>query len=911
VNDIRRATNPTQVPNQTISSGTWNFSDNNALAASNVVISGSASVTFVAGNCIDLQPGFHATAGTAGTTFHAWVETAPTADSVSPSSGSGPSQQFTWKASSPSGYTNLSEMYALFNTSVSGQNACYIRYNRASNLLYLADNSGTSWLGGLVPGTSGTAANSQCSIAASGSSVSGSGTQLTLTVSVTFQASFSGPKNDYLITYDNAGLNSEWQPMGTWTVPAPPQYCLTTAVSPSGGGTVSLSPTGPCYNSGTVVTVSATANPGYQFSGFSGDLGGPTNPQYLTMNGPKSVTANFTQSPPPLTITTASPLPSGTWGVAYSPPALAASGGTPPYTWSVASGLLPAPLTLSSSGVLSGTPERGGQTFGFAIQVRDSLGVVATKDFTLAIGPTSAPIAGPSRLEAGLSYMPFDNYDFAHSASSYGFPFSCPAYSSVRSCFQTVLANLRAQGVSGVRIFFGLCGPDSTPLVNCGQPWTSVHYAGSNSTWIQHVTDFFTDAQNAGILNITLTPAHIGGTLYTQAKALVTAPGGQVCSDTPDPVYFYPAAPLGYKPVIDTAGPCNPGCPSGYTCDNGTCKQTQYHPIHGDNQASDGGYNCSPKNPFFVGWQNQYDVIDAMLGAAAQVAATQPDPAKRITIFELDFEQELDLMDFPVLARFIVDNAQTNSGQPNVRDALRYYMGLNRNGIAFDPTRVTWSAPWASTWVAGNQATGVANCTSVYAGFARTMGADQIASAIGQGGAWIGLPGDADTSAGWGLVCGGNISGMVGMSSYSATQPSILDVHLRPCVGSPSAFCLLDDASANVQNEAKIDFDDIVNYLARVPGTSTVVLGETHSNTQAQSDTQDAQGSAATRTCEGGTLNAPAQTVAGYNQSTLAGRSVVFRPWMQLQSPSGDCFSHPSNQRMNFQGAGPYTPTQQ
>ncbi|MBI1898769.1 MAG: hypothetical protein HYS04_19875 [Acidobacteria bacterium] len=119
-------------------------------------VNGSASVTFVAGNCIHLQPGFHATAGTAGTTFHAWVETAPTADSVEPPSGSGLSGPFTWKASSPSGYTNLSEMYALFNTSFSGLNACYIRYNRASNLLYLADNSGSNWSSGIVPRTSGT-----------------------------------------------------------------------------------------------------------------------------------------------------------------------------------------------------------------------------------------------------------------------------------------------------------------------------------------------------------------------------------------------------------------------------------------------------------------------------------------------------------------------------------------------------------------------------------------------------------------------------------------------------------------------------------------------------------------------------------------------------------------------------------
>lgn len=82
-----QCSNPTQVPNQTISSGTPSFTDTNALAASNVVINGSASVTFHAGNCIDLQPGFHATAGTAATTFHAWVGPTVATPTFSPGAG--------------------------------------------------------------------------------------------------------------------------------------------------------------------------------------------------------------------------------------------------------------------------------------------------------------------------------------------------------------------------------------------------------------------------------------------------------------------------------------------------------------------------------------------------------------------------------------------------------------------------------------------------------------------------------------------------------------------------------------------------------------------------------------------------------------------------------------------------------
>lgn len=61
-------------------------------------------------------------------------------------------------------------------------------------------------------------------------------------------------------------------------------------------------------------------------------------------------------TPPPLTITTGA-LPNATVGVAYSA-TLAASGGTAPYAWSLAPGAtLPAWLTLTADGTLSGTPD--------------------------------------------------------------------------------------------------------------------------------------------------------------------------------------------------------------------------------------------------------------------------------------------------------------------------------------------------------------------------------------------------------------------------------------------------------------------------------------------------------------------------------------------------------------------------
>jgi Bacterial Ig-like domain (group 2) len=70
-----------------------------------------------------------------------------------------------------------------------------------------------------------------------------------------------------------------------------------------------------------------------------------------------------------LKITTTS-LPGGTAGVAYAATQLNATGGLPPYSWTATSGL-PNGLTLSPSGVLSGTPTASG-SFTIAVQVNDS-----------------------------------------------------------------------------------------------------------------------------------------------------------------------------------------------------------------------------------------------------------------------------------------------------------------------------------------------------------------------------------------------------------------------------------------------------------------------------------------------------------------------------------------------------------
>jgi hypothetical protein len=107
----------------------------------------------------------------------------------------------------------------------------------------------------------------------------------------------------------------------------------------------------------------------------------------------------LTIAPAALAITTGSALPSGVYGTAYAQ-TLQATGGAPPYAWSLSSGALPEGLTLEAGGGITGTPAAV-QAAAFTVQVTDSARKTATKSFTLAIDPPLAPavqVTGPAEL---------------------------------------------------------------------------------------------------------------------------------------------------------------------------------------------------------------------------------------------------------------------------------------------------------------------------------------------------------------------------------------------------------------------------------------------------------------------------------------------------------------------------------
>jgi hypothetical protein len=125
------------------------------------------------------------------------------------------------------------------------------------------------------------------------------------------------------------------------------------------------------------ITGKATVAGAYTFTVTVTDATGASN-----TSGPLQIVVSS------LAFTTTSPLPSGTVGVAYVGVQFAATGGTSPYTFSLAAGsALPPGLTLAA-GDLTGTPTTvGNYSFGISVTDSENPAAVITNTFTLVVNP--------------------------------------------------------------------------------------------------------------------------------------------------------------------------------------------------------------------------------------------------------------------------------------------------------------------------------------------------------------------------------------------------------------------------------------------------------------------------------------------------------------------------------------------
>ena len=109
------------------------------------------------------------------------------------------------------------------------------------------------------------------------------------TTSITITPTLSGhtmnPLSSFIAVPVNANITNQ-----DFTSTLNPNNILTIT---STHGSVTKNPDQATYSYGTNVTLTATADVGYHFLGWSGDASGTTNPLVVTMNGDKNIKANF------------------------------------------------------------------------------------------------------------------------------------------------------------------------------------------------------------------------------------------------------------------------------------------------------------------------------------------------------------------------------------------------------------------------------------------------------------------------------------------------------------------------------------------------------------------------------------------------------------------------------------------
>jgi hypothetical protein len=182
----------------------------------------------------------------------------------------------------------------------------------------------------------------------------------------------------------SVGPNPGPKPLEITTASSLPPAKIGTAYSTTLAATAGTTP----YNWG----VSAGALPNGLILSSAGVLSGTPTASGLfsftakvTDAAAQTATAplQITIAPALLQITTTSPLPSGQVSGAYST-TLIATGGTTPYAWSVSAGEPPSGLSLSSAGVLSGTPTAPGPA-SFTVKVTDAAVQTATAPLQMTI----------------------------------------------------------------------------------------------------------------------------------------------------------------------------------------------------------------------------------------------------------------------------------------------------------------------------------------------------------------------------------------------------------------------------------------------------------------------------------------------------------------------------------------------
>lgn len=126
--------------------------------------------------------------------------------SLSPSTGSGQTKTFTLTAFDPEGPSDIASMNLLINTSLNGSDGCWVYYDNAHGAATVFSDDGR-W---------GAIQNSRCSVQIASRNDSVSDAVVSLTV--TFSASWQGPRRIWAAATDLAGNSDGYHQVGTFTI---------------------------------------------------------------------------------------------------------------------------------------------------------------------------------------------------------------------------------------------------------------------------------------------------------------------------------------------------------------------------------------------------------------------------------------------------------------------------------------------------------------------------------------------------------------------------------------------------------------------------------------------------------------------------------------------------------------------
>ena len=155
-------------------------------------------------------------------------------------------------------------------------------------------------------------------------------------------------------------------------------------------------PTGLILNSATgAITGSPTTAGTFTFTITATDANG--------CFGSRLYEITIASSACPVITLTPTTLPPGQLLIPYSQQ-ITASGGTAPFTFVVAAGALPTGLFLSSTGLISGSPQQTG-LFNVTIRATDLNGCQGSRAYSLTVLPAPPPSGGPTLSLAGLMIL--------------------------------------------------------------------------------------------------------------------------------------------------------------------------------------------------------------------------------------------------------------------------------------------------------------------------------------------------------------------------------------------------------------------------------------------------------------------------------------------------------------------------